>query len=192
MTWDPAQALRDADLAAILPTLEVRANRLLAFAGWRPGRGTQPSRLEVQELISEAVKRVLAGNRKWHRPDDGEITGYMCKVMESIAQDARRAACRQILEADPSIVGDMLLLRERVDPDANDEPVLALATKAAGDDAEMKDFISAVECGPYKREEIADLLGWPVDKVSVVRKKLRRRMDKIAESADPRRWREPS
>lgn len=179
--WDLRELLNGADWSTVTPRLVRCAQHHLLSARWTSGQFGQPSAMDVTELIHEAVQRTLDGRRKWNRPDAPDLVAFLCNVMRSICGHARADAARAELraEVDPGddpeanplrTPEDEVAYRERVHP-----LLQGLAEETAGDE-DMELFVAAVEIVGSRREDIAEELGWSPNKVSVVKKKIQRRL----------------
>ncbi len=188
MTPSPRDAIRSFGWDTAQVDLLVRRGRAyLSWYGWH-GRGDgQAAALEVKELINKAVERVLEGKRNWISGHEGDVVHLLSRTMRSIVMDTKRAVDRhpvtpgiELEELSPAEVS-----REAgggCDGSDGDEetPLTRRATAAAGDDDDCGMLLLAVEEGHTKREDIAVALDWTPERVSVVRKKLQRRMATLA------------
>jgi DNA-directed RNA polymerase specialized sigma24 family protein len=181
--WDLGELLNRVDWSAMTPRLVRCAQRHLLSARWTSDGFGQPNGMEVQELIHEAVQRTLEKRRKWNRADMPDLVAFLCNVMRSICGHARADAARAELRANvdpgedpemtpPPTPEDEVMHRERAHP-----LLQGLAEETAGDE-DMELFVAAVEFAGSRREDIAEELGWSSDKVSVVKKKIQRRLMK--------------
>ena len=175
--WDPDQ----------LDLLVRRARAYLSWYGWHGHRDRQAAALEVKELINKAVERVLEGKRNWIAGHEGDVVHLLSRTMRSIVMDTKRAVDKRSVAS--GIEVDELPLAEiqcsgHGHCDASDAyeetPLTRRARAAASGDEDCGMFLLAVEEGHTKREDIAAALDWPPDRVSVVRKKLQRRMENLA------------
>lgn len=158
-----------------MPELAAHARRHLFAAGWLGGADMQPSGFEAQELISEAVQRVLSGRRNWHRDDTPNLVGFLSNVMRSVCGHERDKRARE--RPDP----EQVAMLKAAGPPAEggyDHPLLTRLDEAVGNDEDLQYFVMAVEDVGPRRDDIAAELDWAPDKVSVVRKKLRRRLER--------------
>lgn len=168
-----------------MPELAAHARRYLRAAGWLGGADTQPRGFEVEELIAEAVKRVLSGERNWHRDDPPNLVAFLSKVMWSICGHERAKLARE--RPDPEQVA---MAARAAEPDADggyDHPLLAKLDQVIADDEDLQYFVMAAEDAGPKREDIAKALDWTPEKVSVIRKKLLRRLQRSTSPVATRR-----
>lgn len=188
--WDLGELLADADWDAILPRLVKCANRYLQAARWESGDFQQPSAMEVKELIHEAVKRTLEGRRNWNRTDEPDLAAFLCNAMRSICGHARSPAARAELRADADPSEDPEASapptpEQEVSHRERSHPFLEGLAEETADDEDMQMYVAAVEVVGHRREDIAAELDWSVDKVSVVKKRIKRRLLKRNATTKP-------
>lgn len=154
---------------------------LLRYGIWRlrslPGREARQQR--AKELMSEALTRIMEGRRVWRQAGEVPLAAFVKGVMRSIANEWLE---EHFSPADEDFVA--CLDADEVPPDVEDEttpdPRLGGIEAAVAGDADLESYYLAVLDGPLKREQLAASLGWSTEKVSVVRKKLRRRLETAA------------
>lgn len=186
-------AIKAADWNTLHSRLVPRAHWILKRWGWAPGRSHQPNAMEVKDLIHEALRRIYVGTQKpdYEPGSDPELA--IAIAMSSIASQVAKKLRREVLQADPEPLdgGASGPASPSADDHAEDPRLAHLNEVIKGDD-DLGLFVMAVdEYGP-KREDIARGLGWLPDKVSVLRKKLRRRLLEANASAPPARQKEDS
>lgn len=174
-------AIREADWDSLV-------GPLLRYGIWRLRRwpGRHEERVErAKKLMTEAVSRVMLGRRRWKHPGEIPVLRFIKGVMRSVANEWLE---EQHGPADDDPECDIAFdetahspgpsPKNERDADApEDDPRLGEIERASAGDADLEAFVvAAMEAGP-KREAIADALGWQPDKVSVQRKKLRRRLE---------------
>ncbi|MDX2086351.1 MAG: ECF-type sigma factor [Kofleriaceae bacterium] len=181
--WDARAALREADWDVLTP-------RLVASARWRyiVATGRCPHGSAAEELVQEAIVRVLDGRRSWHRDDPPELWRFLSGVMRSIVDEIFKKRRRETQRRDdqdidgievPSVASVLF------DPRLDLEPRLDLIEEAIGDDEELQTlYLAILEC-PGKREDIAAYLEMPVSNVSVLTKKMQRRVIQLAKTKTP-------
>lgn len=183
-----ATALRDADWDKILPQLVDYADKRLRRLGWAKGANTLPSAAEATQLVDEAIVRSLAGDRRWNEDDPPELVAFLCGVIRSISSDEKKAVTKMgPMESfdSPHIESELKhavptpeeLVREGA---WNDKRLGHLRAAIEGDEDLQLLYMAIVEEGCERRDEIAECLGWDPDKVSVLRKKLNRRLTQSA------------
>ena len=180
MANEPADAIKTVDWDALAPRLVARARRYLHWYGWLPTSGAQPSQLDVHEVLSEAVRRVLSGQRNWIKGHEGDIERVLCSTMRSVVMDEVKKVRRRGPLTDEA---DLHEHSGETTSKASDDdaPIVNLAKEAAGDDEDCQLYLLAVDEGNTKREDIAAALEWTPEKVSVIAKKLQRRIARLRE-----------
>jgi hypothetical protein len=182
--WDARAALRAADWDVLTP-------KLLACARWRyiVATGRCPSGSAAEELVQEAIVRVLDGRRSWHRDDTPELWRFLSGVMRSIVDEIVKKKRRETQRRDDKEVDDVearSVQNVLLDPRLDAEPRLDLLEEAIGDAEELQNlYLGILECSG-KRDDVATYLEWPVSKVSVLTKKLQRRVIQLAKTRTPK------
>ena len=163
-------ALEAVDWEGILPQLVAYAERRLLRLGLREGRTHRPSATEVKELVNEAILRCLDGRRKWDDAKSLELVPFLCGVIRSVAWEYKKDAARC------DVIDDEMSAPTN-DAEIND-PRVGIIEELTKEDSDIEEvyLVIAVD-GITRRDEIAHRLGWNPDKVSVVRKKIQRRVE---------------
>ena len=162
---DSRRALREANWEEVLP-------QLVAYGQWLVNRGRNIATIAVDDLINEAVQRVLDGRRTWR--SDEPLVQFLRGAMKSIAHQMFKARrYDRELTDDDELQADVF---ENFSDGETDSRLVDLDAAIEGDD-ELTDYCCAVmDLESPKREHIATHLGWPAERVSVASKKLKRRL----------------
>jgi hypothetical protein len=166
------KAIRQADMAVLLPKLLSAAESILRRRKWSGGTDFQPSAMEARELLNETLMRIFEDVQC---PQfDGDVRAALVNAMTSVGTSTSKNLRRVSLTGDIEELDTPPDQRERAaDGDAEIlKAVEDLVAKSA--DAELDDYFVAVQCYGPKREDIAAGLGWKPEKVSVVSKRLKR------------------
>lgn len=166
------KAIRSADLRVLLPKLISAARAILRRRGWDGGADYQPSAMEAHELVNETLTKIFEGKQS---PEfDGDlrkaIVVAMASITTSTAKKLRKTKLTDNMDSLPSPSAE----------DGDDQVLYTVRALVKGTgDVEMEEYLilGIEECGP-KREDIANGLGWPPDKVSVVSKRLKRLIER--------------
>lgn len=146
---------------------------------------------EPEDLIVEAQTKLLEGVRVW--PTGVPAVVVLENVMSSIASNARKrikeGPIEVTVEVDPLETGDQeaTCAGQTVFSRTDDTPEsqaavreqIAAIDRLVADDANLQDLIAAWAMD-LKGEEARVSLGWTKDKYEANRKKLTRRLDKLA------------
>jgi len=177
---DLRAALRDADWPTLLGRLANHAERRLRWAGWITDRKTAAHAMTPHELVNHAVDRCLQGKRRWYK-DAGypSLESFLCWVIRSLLSTEIKADARDRADfADDGIVEGRSDEPSPEDAVADGErtEVMAAIVACADGDSDLEDFYMAVLGGHVRREDIAEKLGWTVERASAARIKLQRRL----------------
>lgn len=177
-TWDVRAALRTADWKAIGP-------RLVSYTRWRyvVATGRVPTANAVEEVIDEAVLRVLDGRRQWHRDDAPDLVAFLCGVIHSLVHEFVTKKGRDARRVDGRDPEELMSPQARPDTRTSyADTRLEFIEEAIGDDGELGELYLGILESSGKREDVAQCLGWEVDRVSVLTKKLKRRLLALAKT----------
>lgn len=177
---DLRAALRDADWAALAERLANYAERRLRWAGWITDRKTAAHAMTPYELVNHAVDRCLEGKRHWYKdacyPDlesflRWQIRSLLSTEVKADARDRADFADDGIVEGksdEPS--------PEAAVADSERTAVIAAVEACVDGDDDLEAFYWTVLDGHVRREDIAEKLGWTVERASAARVKLQRRL----------------
>jgi hypothetical protein len=155
----------------MLPVLLTHAVRRLRRAGLAEGSWGRPSAAEAQGVVNQAIELALSGKRVW--PDDLDFEGYLKGLIWSVVGNLKKAqAAVQKTELDE----EMSALEAPIDQMLKHKRLLGAITALVADDEELSSLLSAIEDGHEKRAAIAEALGWTVDRVTLARTKLNRKL----------------
>jgi hypothetical protein len=169
------KAIRGADWRVLFPLLVKRALHILALLGWAEGRSHRPAGMEACELLNTAVSVLMSGDRTW-RADLGAtpegLSSLITMAMFNVAVRARRRAARnagsdgieEALDDGPS-ESRRFYVRSLV------ERVLSVFMG----DEEAQTLLRTMMGGDTKPAEMTEVLGWAIDRVTVVLRRIRRR-----------------
>lgn len=146
---------------------------------------------EPEDLILEAQTKLLEGVRVW--PTGVPAVVVLENVMSSIASNARKrikeGPIDVTVEVDPLATDDQegvctgqtVFSRTDATPEsqAAAREQIAVINRLVADNADLQDLVAAWAMG-LKGEEAWTSLGWTKDKYEANRKKLTRRLDKLA------------
>jgi hypothetical protein len=178
---DLREALRKADWDKLLPVLRAYAFHRLRRAGWAAGRDIEPSRMSVDQIVHTAIEHALTV-REWN-PEAVDLTGFLRGIIRSLTSSERKKEVRAktFPKAD---LEEYLLVAESHESELVDEEgyreLCAEVEACTADDPDLQALYLAVIDGNVKRETIAEVLGWSVDRVTAARIKLQRRLVKKA------------
>lgn len=164
----------------MLKRLWLAADAECARCGWRRSHSSNPGRgLEPQELLDEAIARILETRRNW--PDDVEVIPFIRKVMQSIATDHADRAwyLRESVGSQDDAVGDSAPFPAG-DPSPEDQVAdVAVAQQVAdmmSDDEDAVEWLTGVSLG-MRRAQIAEECGWDdASRADNARERVRRRL----------------
>jgi hypothetical protein len=176
-----AAAFARADWEALLPKLLARARRILSKLGWDEGKARRSGLLEERELVNEAIEACLTGARAWVAgtgATEASLVTYLDVTMRSIAVNKRTSSdVAQVERAEKKLV-------KRADGRPTPERLLAARELLGAVDAafEGDDDATAVRGaladGHVYGEELAATLGWSESRMWVVRRRMKRRLEK--------------
>jgi len=171
-------ALRGADWEAILPRLLAYANRRIRRVGWYRGVREEASAMSAEELVHTAIDRCLDGSRTWNGDGPLDLERFLCGVIKSLCWNAKKGALRHPTNAleDSDEASRAPSAEEQLATAEDERAVLHAIEACTVDDADLTSFYLAVLDGNTKRDEIARVLGWTPERVSVARRKLNRRL----------------
>jgi DNA-directed RNA polymerase specialized sigma24 family protein len=169
------------DWTRLMPQLLEAAAGCLRVVGWAEGEGHAHFMLQSQELVNEAVKKCLAGDRRLTpaacASEEG-LVAFVCETMRSIAVNRCTSAAARRRASD-----------EELDEKEDDAPspsrrlaahaLLQRIEEALQGDEEALAVHRAIEDGHTDREAIAKALGWTVPLVKTVRRRMSRRLARM-------------
>ncbi len=133
----------------------------------------------MQDVVNTAIYRCLNDRRKWteNAPDDLEM--FLRGVIKSIVSSAKKSAVRDrataTADAGAETAAEKPMPDEILAERGSSEILSAAAACVEGDD-DLEMLYLAILTGTSNREELANVLGWPVARVSAGRIKLQRRL----------------
>jgi hypothetical protein len=174
------EALARASWDRLLPQLLRGACHYLRALGWAEGHDHRPAVLEGRELLNTAVEGFLSGHRAWPLPpgaSEDSLVRVLSKAMFNVAMGRRKLAAVTRRAAG----GDALDQQMDESPTASqrfsEQALLERLRETFAADAEALTLLDTFAEGFTKREDIAEELGWAPDQVSLVRRRMRRRLD---------------
>lgn len=153
--------------------------------------GTIPEGKEAEDLVHDAIRRVLDGRRHWEPDKVPDLELYLCGIVRSIAGDLARSPANRmdVLEETtkgdkfetlpPALVCTSTIESETTLIEENRELVDEIMA-AASQDPVLEKIIQAAMDGSTKPREVSDATGLPVAQVYAGMKKIRRRLDSAA------------
>jgi hypothetical protein len=172
------EELRSADWEGLLPNLLAYAANRLRRVGWAAGRDVEPSKLSVEQLVNTAVEAALDGTRNWD-PSAVDMGGFLRGIIRSLTSSEKKKAVRSKTHAQSDFDRVVPLVASPEDDAVEEEgrrAILASIEDAVSDDADLRALHAAILDGATKREDLAEALGWPADRVTAARIKLQRRL----------------
>lgn len=169
-----SEALASADWETLLPLLVADALRRLRRPGHRRLREGLSPRAAAEELVQNAIASALSGRRVW--PDDLDLLTFLRGLLWSeVGHKARDLAKR------PACVGLDQAADARVAASGPDDSLDAGRTRdaierAIAGDEDMVALFGAMADGHRKRADLAEVLGWTVERVSATKVKINRRL----------------
>lgn len=157
--------------------IEAAYPRLRKYVGFMTSdRGLPPGYGEADDLIHEAVGKLIDGSRSWDpaKYPVGPHLRWILKSMLSskgVYQRERKKPLGDIapgVEPEPQAEKSSLLSAEEAEERWN------AVKQEIGDDKEALDYIEAVRLGVEKPAEIAEITGIPIERVYELPRKLRR------------------
>lgn len=168
-------------------------NRVLARALYFAADGRVAAALggdrrqSAMDLVQEAVVRTLNGRRRWNPERVPDLERFLGETVRSIAHSYRKQGVRRGpshdddikpeqrgrlgLGATPGRKPDEILTSKEACEQLESDLLLA-----AGDDDELLSLIQELFDGAAKPREVAEALGWGLEKTYAVFRKLRRRL----------------
>jgi hypothetical protein len=150
--------------------------RLRSYIGFMTSvRGLPPGYSNPDEIIHEAIARLLSGSRSWS-PDVQSVVVLLTGIVRSLLSEEKGLYARERRKP----LG-------RTDPEAEPEPEaekdLSLSPEEArerwdavkkqiGDDKELLDYVEARRLGLEKPAEIAEATGFPIERIYELPRKL--------------------
>jgi hypothetical protein len=131
---------------------------------------------EAADLVDALILKILDGKLDWDLPEhaaDDDVIAYLCTKLYGRCSSLRRRAARTLSDE---------ALDQRADeaPDAFErlsaEREIAYLARAFAEDAEALAYIGQMSLGKA-RAEIAEALGWTVQRAKVVRNRIRRTVE---------------
>lgn len=173
MTQRPSleKAFAEADWNVLLPALLTHAHRRLARVGMSEGRRKKPAAAEAQEMVNDAIELALSGKRVW--PDDIDFETYLKGLIWTVVSTMKRA---RTTRAQVKLKEDLASGAPTPDRLAEKRRLLDDIRTLVEDDPELTALIDALDEGHEKRAAIAEALGWSVERVTLARTKLNRRL----------------
>jgi len=179
---DLRKALREADWEKMLPNLLAYAARRLRRMGWVNGRDEEPGPMSVEQLVNTAIEHCLDGTRTWDSTSV-DLAGFLRGIIRSLASSERKKHVRAKTFAkddlEPYVAPADSIEDEAVAEEGRRE-ILGAVEECVNDDADLSALYLAILDGHMKREDIAEALGWDVDRVTAARIKLQRRLVRTA------------
>jgi len=141
--------------------------------------------LDADDLLREAMTKLLAGERKW--PRGYHAMAVLQEVMHSIASNERKKHDYELLEPataeDGQQEADVFANKGTSTSDpaviAEGQNELEAITQAVAGDEDAELLVEALADG-LKRDAAIKELGWDPNKYDAVRKRLVRRLDTLA------------
>ena len=171
------EVLARANWPTLHPRLVRGAQRYLRLLGWSEGRDDRPSVLEAHELVNEAVEGCLSGERRFALPPDAtedDLAAYLCMTMRSIAINHRTSAAVALRAG-----GEALDQQQDEHPSASRrfaEAALLLRIEQIFEGDEEALRVCHAFADDEGQAEIAASLGWTVEHLKVVRRRMSRRL----------------
>jgi len=139
---------------------------------------------EADEIIHEAIRRVLSGTRSFD-PTKQSIVMILYGTVRSLLSKKKGLYSREGKKPLGKIAAD-------VEPAPQEQDELSLSEEEAllrwaavesvvGDDKELLDYFAAVRLGYERPAEIAEAIGFPVERVYEIPRKLERLAPRIRE-----------
>ncbi len=178
------QAMSSAELDTIIVRLTAYAT---AYTRWKTRwipRGVLPEGHDGGSIASEAIARVLQGDRRWDPEAEPDLLGYLKTVVKSIVWDLMKAAEKEALE--PLDKGDERAIEEVPcgDPGPDAEVVAAETGDrmlAALETDEERIVFLCICGGNDKAADIGQELGLDTRQVYRIKQKIRRRLFHLKE-----------
>jgi DNA-directed RNA polymerase specialized sigma24 family protein len=155
-----------------LPGYVLHAAYLLREKGMREGSCTAPA-IEAWDVINDTVADCLSGVRRWSEaiPFSRFFRDAIRSKVYHRCHLARKRQPESIEDVDEPMAPSSRRI-ERTDACAE----LALVREALAGDPRTQALLDALENGAEKRAEIAEMLGWKPDAVTLARDAARRRL----------------
>jgi DNA-directed RNA polymerase specialized sigma24 family protein len=139
---------------------------------------------DADEIIHEAIRRVLSGTRSFD-PTKQSIVMILYGTVRSLLSKKKGLYSREGKKPLGKIAADVEPAPEGQDePSLSEEEALlrwAAVESVVGDDKELLDYFAAVRLGYEKPAEIAEAMGVPVERVYEIPRKLERLAPRIRE-----------
>lgn len=173
-------SITEEEWGRILPRLRLYAALVVRRKHWRSPTGMLPGGFEDAELANEAIKRVLTGQRRWDPAQEPDLLVVLKGVVKSLASDLVRSAdhTRGTRFGRPDED-----LGVAATPHPAPDPEQVLENKdllrwvwAELEDDEEQEILLYLEEG-FKPAEIAKESGRPIERVYLLLRKMRRRLE---------------
>lgn len=176
-TW---KELQSADWEYITAGLLRYAQKKVQRLSWSRSSKELPGGKEVQDLVYEAIARVLRGERCWDPEKHPNLFGYLCNVIDSLVS--------HLVESwENRNVGPLPKLWDREEEPPRDggasqeraQLFFDELVDEVGNDEELVQLIEQVLDGRTKASDIAETTGFDVQRVYRLKEKLKRRAENV-------------
>jgi hypothetical protein len=186
--------MKQAEMDELILELISYARALIARKRWLP-RGELPHGYEAGALAVEAITRVVDGRRKWNPTAEPDLLPYLKSVVKSILWELKPAARREEVEVAPVGKDGIDLTAEARTEDPGPLELLELGEETASgerfkdqilsgfEEDEDKLVLMSIFEGRGKAAEIAADLGLPVEDVYRIKRKIKRRLERLGYGA---------
>lgn len=172
--------LTDDQWSNILLKLRLHAEHVVRRKKWKAPEGMLPKGFDAASLASEAVCRLLAGDRKWNPEKVPDVLVLLKGTVDSIASKLVEAPEHEkgprFAQADEDPAVAMVAGSERDQQKAMEDAELRDWIWSQAKDEEEQEVLLYLEEG-CKPAEIADQTGKPVERIYQVLRNLKRRLD---------------
>jgi DNA-directed RNA polymerase specialized sigma24 family protein len=200
---DTLARMSDEEWRKLILRLASYAVRVSREYRWRTGNPHElPNGEAPDSIVSEAITRVLTGDRKWNPEEQRDLAKYLMDVIDSImwhlatGQDNRTLFVNpangetndETNDEEPSRgIEDLVaptpppeqILLEREKSEICDRAMQMLVSECENDDV-LREMLNLMQDGVLKRAELAERLGRPVKEIYSASKRLDRKYRIVA------------
>ena len=168
MDTETLDSLQKADWPFIL-------QRLLRYTFFLAGKRKLPAGYEAEDIVEVAVFKVFTEERPWQRERCsllGHLRGSVRSIMSEKGLFGLKSQKAMVFTDDESILD---FFKQTVESDyVGEDPQQAWSClmQAVAGDKELEDLVAAIQMVGWKTAQIAEMTGWPSNKISKLKSRL--------------------
>lgn len=172
------------DWRTIYPLLYAYAINCVAFYFWKKDKKNLPKGNETEDLIQEAIYKVITGERRWDPQKEPDLVKYLKMTIRSLVRnllvsaDHKKVGKLAGVDENGNFYEDFADIDQNFEDSIEQDDIWARIIEITKSDDEVQLVLMYMVDGITTRKELAEALGLPATEIDNIMKRLKRKIQK--------------